>query len=162
MTAKIKEVRGTPAFISPEAVDLDKYPDGYVPSLADVYALGATLFMLVYGHPPYHQQNKYELYLQAMNDALPFDTDENKEITNRISPELRHVLEGTLEKDPSKRLTIEQLRSHAWVTYNGTVPLPDEMEKVEVTNQELDMALTPLLPLHLNEKQIENNSKEIY
>ncbi|KAA6374839.1 MAG: putative Calcium/calmodulin-dependent protein kinase kinase 1, partial [Streblomastix strix] len=147
MTALITDVRGTPAFIPPEAVNPITVINGYLPSLADIYAIGVTLFMFIYGHPPYHEPNKYVLYKQAINNPIPFDLDENKEITSRISSDLRNLIEGTLEKDPQKRFTIEQLKQHPWVTCNGTLPLPDELDEVSITKGELDMALTPMLPL---------------
>ena len=46
---KLLETAGTPAFMSPELCAGLAY-DGY---LADVYAVGATIFMLRCGHPPF-------------------------------------------------------------------------------------------------------------
>ncbi|KAA6358029.1 MAG: putative calmodulin dependent protein kinase [Streblomastix strix] len=150
MTELIRDVRGTPEFMPPEAVNSSvlgsSLKNGYLPSSADIYAIGATLFFIIFGHPPYHEENQYALYKQAINDPIPFDKDENIQIAKLISPQLRNLLEVTLEKDPSKRVTMDQMRIHPWVTCNGTHPLPVELEKVDVTENEINFALTPLLP----------------
>ncbi|KAA6383292.1 MAG: putative CAMKK/META protein kinase [Streblomastix strix] len=162
MTTRIKDVRGTPAFIPPEAVIIPPLPEGYLPSLADVYALGASLFMFIYGHTPYMADTPFLVYQQAINKPLPFDTDENKDITSKISPELRNLLEGTLEKDPTKRITIETIRQHPWLTCNGTLPLPDELEAVRVTESDLETAFTPVIPfatLNLEQEQKKQDKK---
>ncbi|KAA6401588.1 MAG: putative Calcium/calmodulin-dependent protein kinase kinase 1 [Streblomastix strix] len=148
MTTLITTVKGTPPFIPPEAVNPITVKNGYLPSLADIYAIGVTLFMFIYGHLPYDEENKYNLYKSVINNPIPFDKEENKEITSRISSDLRNLLEGTLEKDPQKRFTIEQLKQHPWVTCNGTLPLPEELDEVNITKGELDTALTPMLPLN--------------
>ncbi|KAA6381586.1 MAG: putative Serine Threonine protein kinase [Streblomastix strix] len=135
LNLKIKEVRGSPPFIPPEAVNSDVYIDGYLPTLADVYALGATLFMFIFGHPPYHEENKYDIYEK-----------------------------GTLEKDPDKRFTIKQIRQHSWVTCHETLPLPDELEKVEVTCEDIEQAVTKLISFHHAQNKtnqyVENCSRE--
>jgi len=58
---------GTPAYIAPEqaraVADLD--------IRADIYALGATLFHLVAGRPPYPGDDPMGVLVQVLNDPLP-------------------------------------------------------------------------------------------
>ena len=54
------QAAGTPAFMAPELfahIDDGQY-DGFA---ADVYSLGATLYTLVVGHPPFMARNETEL-----------------------------------------------------------------------------------------------------
>ncbi|KAA6357211.1 MAG: hypothetical protein EZS28_047262, partial [Streblomastix strix] len=52
------------------------------------------------------------------------------------------------------------MRIHPWVTCNGTHPLPVELEKVDVTENEINFALTPLLPWSKNEAEIETDQEK--
>lgn len=45
-----------------------------------------------------------------------------------ISSELKDLLTSLLEKDPSQRITLPQIKEHEWVTASGLYPLPSEEE----------------------------------
>jgi [calcium/calmodulin-dependent protein kinase] kinase len=48
-TQKLLDTAGTPAFMSPEICSGTAFSG----QLADVWAVGATMFMLIYGRPPF-------------------------------------------------------------------------------------------------------------
>lgn len=58
-------------------------------------------------------------------------------------PKLASVITGLLTKDPAKRLTLNQLRLHVWLTSDGrhTLPQPVVM-KILVTEEEIAGAVT--------------------
>jgi eukaryotic-like serine/threonine-protein kinase len=60
-------VAGTPSYISPEQIACLKDIDGR----ADIYSLGATLFHLLIGHPPYEGSSPMVVIAKQLHDPLP-------------------------------------------------------------------------------------------
>ena len=114
---KLSIPKGTPAFMAPELLSFDTVIYSGPP--ADIWSLGATLFMLVVGHPPWMAANEIELGRKVKNDELRFPED-----CNNVGPHLRHFIKSMLNKDPSKRPTLETVMRHEWVTNEGAMPLP--------------------------------------
>lgn len=52
---------GTPAFMAPELLCEPDEARQYDPFAADMYSLGATLYTLAVGHPPFMAKNTREL-----------------------------------------------------------------------------------------------------
>jgi serine/threonine protein kinase/TPR repeat protein len=69
---------GTPAYISPEQARDAKYVD----IRADIYSLGATLFEMLTGHPPYKGNNTYDTLAKLMDDPVPNPKFLNETISN--------------------------------------------------------------------------------
>ena len=63
--------------------------------------------------------NEIELGRKVKNDELRFPED-----CNNVGPHLRHFIKSMLNKDPSKRPTLETVMRHEWVTNEGAMPLP--------------------------------------
>ncbi|KAI2886606.1 hypothetical protein CBS76997_7397 [Aspergillus niger] len=128
---------GSPAFLPPE---LCVVRHGDVSGKAtDIWSMGVTLYCLRYGRLPFEKQSIFELYEAIKNDPVVCEgeTDENfKDLMFRI-----------LEKDPAKRIPMEELREHPWVTKNGLDPLLSESENTaEIvglpTEEEMNSAIT--------------------
>ncbi len=60
-------VMGTPHYIAPEQARGDKQIDGR----ADLYALGATLYHLITGHPPFSGSSPAAVIMRHLNEELP-------------------------------------------------------------------------------------------
>ena len=92
-------VTGSPAYLSPEVVT-----GGRATQASDVWAIGATLFHLLAGHPPYDtSENVLSTMYRIVNEPPPrLETD----------PRLAEVLEHTMTTDPADRWTAEQVRDH--------------------------------------------------
>ena len=55
-----------------------------------------------------------------------------------VSAEVRNLIEGMLNKNPTKRLSIREILDHKWFRTNGGVRKPDEFfnkEEVELIDQ---------------------------
>lgn len=66
---QVGEVIGTPAYMSPEQAEGQ---GALVDARADVYALGAILYRMVTGQPPFVASSSYEILNKVVNeDALP-------------------------------------------------------------------------------------------
>lgn len=91
---------GSPAFLPPELCVV-KHGD-VSGKAADIWSMGVTLFCLRYGKLPFESQSIFALYESIRNDSVECEDepDENfKDLMSRI-----------LEKDPSKRIKMRDLR----------------------------------------------------
>eukprot|EP01039_Chlorochromonas_danica_P003691 gene3691-4038_t len=100
---KLLDAAGTPAFMAPELCEKKCFSG----QLADIWAMGATAFMLRFGHPPFLAKNIIHLFSKICNDPLVFP--------GPCDPGLRSAMEAMLEKDPAKRITMAALASHPWL-----------------------------------------------
>ncbi|BFZ59941.1 hypothetical protein YB2330_000963 [Saitoella coloradoensis] len=118
---RVKKSAGSPAFMAPEICDCAK---GEISGkAADIWAMGVTLFCLKYGHLPFERTNLMDLYECIKNDepeGIPEDED----------PALVDLFSWILQKDPSTRITMDELREHPWVTCDGHDPLLPKGENV--------------------------------
>jgi eukaryotic-like serine/threonine-protein kinase len=90
-------VTGSPAYLAPE-VAAGKRAD----EASDVWSLGATLFHMLAGHPPYDIGDQVLGGLfRIVNEAPPRLPD-----AGRLAP----LLEATMVKDPKKRWSMAQVR----------------------------------------------------
>ena len=119
-TDLLDEVRGTPAFQPPEVFDtIDDSTNRYHGFLADVWALGATLHTMVVGVPPYMAANEVEL-IERLRSPEQFRLS----VSVQLDPHLKHLLLRCLQKDPARRISLQAIMSHEWVTEEGSRPLP--------------------------------------
>ena len=111
---------GTPAFLAPEACTGEPYQG----QAADVWALGATIYMLRYGRPPFVADGVLQLYHKILTEPVAFPDAEAA-----VCPGLRRLLEGMLQKDAAQRLTMAQVASEHWLLddWAEASPLPPDL-----------------------------------
>jgi len=127
--------KGTPAFMAPELLSYDTVK--YSGRPCDIWSLGATLYMLVVGEPPWMANNEIELARKVKYDEVSFpescDHGENK-----LNPHLRHFIKQMLNKNPEKRPVLGDVMVHEWVTAEGSEPLPPLYNYGEKNEQKND------------------------
>ncbi|XP_034665691.1 calcium/calmodulin-dependent protein kinase kinase 1 isoform X4 [Drosophila subobscura] len=124
---------GTPAFRAPETLILGQ--NVYCGRASDVWALGATLYALVFGNVPFLADSIPLLYERIQQDPLVFP----KKLT--VSENLKSCILLMLEKDAIQRITVPELKINDWVTKNGSYPLPTEEENcclVQVDEEDIN------------------------
>jgi serine/threonine protein kinase len=100
---------GTPSFMAPEVCSGEAH-DG---RLADCYSLGATVYCIRVGRPPFvgkgnsKNQKLMDLHHQIKHKPLWFPIPMNNELKSLIS--------GLMEKDPRKRMPLSEAMRHAWL-----------------------------------------------
>lgn len=93
---------GSISYMAPEILKEKKYQMG-----ADIWSLGVVLFAIVSGRLPFSDKNQPELMKAILTKSPVFP--------KRISSDLRDLLSRMLEKDPSKRITIAEIKTHPWL-----------------------------------------------
>ncbi|XP_070070768.1 calcium/calmodulin-dependent protein kinase kinase 2 isoform X2 [Drosophila takahashii] len=124
---------GTPAFRAPETLVLGQ--NKYCGKAADVWALGATLYSLIFGNVPFLADSVPLLYEKIKRDCVVFP--ENHSATQN----LKSCIFQMLEKDAGHRITVPQLKANKWVTSEGEFPLPTEEENcclVQVDDEDIN------------------------
>ena len=90
-------VVGTPLYVSPEGI---RNPQA-ITGAADVYSLGATLYHLLSGKPPFEGKTAYEVMRGHLEETLrPL-----RELRPDLPRHLIQTVEGCLAKAPNKRPT---------------------------------------------------------
>lgn len=86
---------GTPEYLAPEVLHKQPYDKA-----VDWWCLGAVLYEMLYGLPPFYSRNTAEMYDNILNQPL--------QLKPNISNAGRHLLESLLQKDRTKRLGSQQ------------------------------------------------------
>ncbi len=97
------QILGTPAYMAPEQARGDVLsPSG------DIYSLGAVLYELVAGQPPFSGPTPIDILLQVLNRDPPAPRKVNKQIPR----ELEWIISRAMEKNPLDRYSsAEQMQS---------------------------------------------------
>ena len=91
---------GSPAFMPPE---LCVAKHGQVSGrAADIWSMGVTLYCLRYGRIPFEKESMLELYDSIRSDHLQLENENDRNFEDLIT--------RMLEKDPEKRITMEEIR----------------------------------------------------
>jgi len=97
----LKNTEGTYHFMPPECWNYDIKEFSGVK--ADIWALGVTLYAMVYNKMPFWADSELELANVIMNEEIDFNHD------REVSLELKHLIQKLLDKDPSKRPDLQDL-----------------------------------------------------
>jgi len=114
---------GTPEYLAPEI--LNKVGHGRA---VDWYSLGALIYEMLTGLPPFYSKNREVLFQNIRNGILPYPP--------YIAPNAVAMMKSMMERDPNKRLgggpgDVSEVKAHAFfadvdwtVVLNREVPVP--------------------------------------
>lgn len=132
---------GTPAFYAPELCNLDTDLDTrMIKTQIDVWALGITLFCMVFARTPFDADNAFALMKRTREEEIfiprqrliaidpttrartPGHTplfQKNKRnpqdyVHEAVDDELYDLMKRLFQKDPAKRITVKEIKHHVW------------------------------------------------
>ncbi|CAI2363860.1 unnamed protein product [Moneuplotes crassus] len=104
-----RTICGTPNYIAPEIIGSKTTHSFEV----DVWSLGIIIYILIFGHAPFSSKNIKETYRKIK--TVDFKIPAHK----MVSSSLANLLQVMLEKDSSKRATLDELSVHPFTTEDG-------------------------------------------
>ena len=122
----IREQCGTPMYMAPEII-LNSKKNGYKGYPVDIWSAGIALYIMLSGTLPFSYKNYDNNEKNEMNNnSISLSNNNNYDLQysivnknpkkiKKISSEARDLLHGLLNKDPNKRLTIEEILNHPWL-----------------------------------------------
>ncbi|KAL5709099.1 non-specific serine/threonine protein kinase [Ranunculus cassubicifolius] len=116
---------GTPCYMAPEIVTMGNFYSEKV----DVWSAGVILHSLLVGELPFDGDTLEEKFHQIEHAALNFDVGAWKS----VSPLARDLIKKMLVRDPSSRLTADEVLQHPWFSLHAeeeqTTPPPSSEEQ---------------------------------
>ena len=118
---------GTPMYMAPEIL-LSSNKNGYEGPPVDIWSSGIALYIMLSGTLPFDTNQYYSNEIIDIHNLSSNEAEKNhslilqKLIINnepkkikKISNEAKNLLAGLLNKNPEKRLTVDEILSHPWL-----------------------------------------------
>ncbi|XP_035520927.1 LOW QUALITY PROTEIN: SNF related kinase b [Morone saxatilis] len=94
---------GSLAYSAPEILLGEEYDAPAV----DIWSLGVILYMLVCGVPPFQETNDSETLVMILDCRYC--------VPEHVSDDCRDLISRMLQKDPSRRASLEEIEAHHWL-----------------------------------------------
>ena len=101
--AILRDQCGTPVYMAPEIIK----GEGYEGPPVDIWSAGVALYIMLTGNIPFNRDRNHDLKHAILNN-------EYKKIDD-VSDQVNDLISKILEKNPSKRYTIDQILEHPWL-----------------------------------------------
>ena len=100
---------GTSGYMAPEIILGRPYGKG-----VDIFSLGVVMYILLAGYPPYWKASNTT---EGINEAVCKVqwNFEGSEVWKHVTHEVKEMIRGMMELDPTKRLNIKQCLAHSWM-----------------------------------------------
>lgn len=110
----VKGNAGTIRFYAPEMVKTGVKNKVIHAKKTDIWAAGVFLYRLLTGGYPFAGDGVLDIKQQLLEDPVDYQ---------KVEPAVASLLAKMLEKDPTKRATVEELIGDEWLTDNGANPI---------------------------------------
>ncbi|CAN6461155.1 unnamed protein product [Victoria cruziana] len=127
--SKPKSTVGTPAYIAPEVLSRKEY-DG---KIADVWSCGVTLYVMLVGAYPFEDPGDPKNFRKTIGRIMNVQYSIPDYV--RVSADCKQLLSRIFVADPSKRISIQEIKNDRWFLKS----LPRELVEGEEKNFEDDL-----------------------
>eukprot|EP01138_Halocafeteria_seosinensis_P000664 gb/GECG01000680.1/.p1 GENE.gb/GECG01000680.1/~~gb/GECG01000680.1/.p1 ORF type:complete len:531 (+),score=64.48 gb/GECG01000680.1/:1-1593(+) len=112
---------GSPLYMAPEILNGKRYD-----AKCDLWSVGAIMFELVTGRPPYNGTNHMDLIHNINQNPVKMDS----EIKRQLSKECLDLIRGLLRKNPKDRISFEDFWNSPFIKdADSVIPDPARQEK---------------------------------
>lgn len=94
---------GTPSYMAPSVILKKKYGKEI-----DFWSLGIILYELIFSLPPFYSHSTFRNFERILYSKLTFPS------VIKCSEECKDLIRKLLEKNPQKRIRIEEIMQHSW------------------------------------------------
>ena len=99
----LRDQCGTPVYMAPEIIK----GEGYEGPPVDVWSAGVALYIMLTGNIPFNKDKNHDLKYSILNCEF-------KKIKD-VSDQVNDLISKILEKNPNKRITVDQILEHPWL-----------------------------------------------
>ncbi|XP_076319759.1 serine/threonine-protein kinase 17B-like isoform X2 [Tachypleus tridentatus] len=104
--SEIREILGTPDYVSPEILQYEPI------SLAtDMWSIGVLAYVLLSGHTPFGGETKQETFWNITSRNVEFP----EELFGGVSNDAKDFIQRLLITEPSERMTAKESLLHSWI-----------------------------------------------
>lgn len=125
------DICGTPACQPPEMLTSKPY-DGVG---ADIWSLGILLYHLTFGKMPFRAEKIEDLFVKIQSGHIAFPSKPE------ISPALKDLLCRMLQKDPARRIYLQEIKTHLWLEQYKVEPITEKIAVERLKNDRLAFRL---------------------
>ncbi|PHT58387.1 Serine/threonine-protein kinase SAPK3 [Capsicum baccatum] len=148
-----KSTVGTPAYIAPEVLSRKEY-DGKASFLlkhllsfiADVWSCGVTLYVMLVGAYPFEDPEDPKNFRKTIGRIMSAQYSIPDYV--RISADCKNLLSRIFVANPSKRITIPEIKKHPWFLKNLPKELMDgQQAKYEEASEQLQQSVEEIMKM---------------
>lgn len=100
----LQDKHGCPAYVAPEILTSSSYSG----KAADMWGLGVMLYTMLVGRYPFHDSDTSSLFAKIRCGEF--------KVPEWVSSRARHLITALLRRDPARRLAVQDVLSHPWLT----------------------------------------------